>query len=902
MADFPPIVERMRSLSHFARRIIGDDPGGVGTLFGVWDRAFSRAEMQNFIQAELAQKPADLKAVLRRLRQRVWLRVAGRDLSGWGNLPEVMATMTDLAEVTIAAAQSHAQQELVDRYGTPIGAETGLPQQLMVVAMGKLGGAELNVSSDVDLIFVYPEEGETNGARVVSNHEFFSYVGKQIIAALADVTADGFVFRVDMRLRPYGESGALTISFAALEAYFITQGRPWERYAWIKARPVTGVCHDELAALVKPFVFRRYLDYGAVAQLRELHRQIRSEVTRRDRVDDIKLGPGGIREIEFLVQVFQLIRGGREPRLQGRSTLATLAQLTELKLLTDENCTALSASYVFLRNLEHRLQYLDDAQTQTLPTNPDDQMRIAQSLDLSSYDQVLAVLQQHRDCVTQQFDAIFAIDPADDNGQAALLWRGVFGAVESADILQRMGFGDGARIQERLAATRRSSRYQQLPEFSRSRFDALAPALLEMSGTLPHADETLMRTLELLEAVSRRETYLALLLENRNALKKVLELASASGWALKYLAQHPILLDELLDHRELGAAPDWPTLAGALKREIQQQDGDTEKQWDLLRHFKQAQVFGLIAQDIAGQLLLETLSDHLSDLADCLLDIALGAAWRGLKTKHRDLPQFSIIAYGKLGGKELGYGSDLDIIFLYDDTHAEAAENYARLGQRLNSWLTTYTASGVLYETDLRLRPDGASGLLVSSVQAFTEYQTTHAWLWEHQALTRARFCAGDRRIGAAFETIRLDVLRRERDLTALRQEVIAMRDKMRQGHSIPAGVFDIKHGDGGLIDIEFIVQYLVLGYAHRHGELTANVGNIALLARCGSLGIIASELASQVADSYRELRRLQHRAWLDEQTDARVAPELIVSYVGPVKQLWQHLLGDPASSAGLGL
>ena len=895
MADFPPIVERLRSHSHFARRIIGVECGLANELFSAWDLPFSRSEMQNFIQAESAHPAADLRAVLRRLRHRVWLRVAGRDLAGLANLPEVMATMTDLAEVSIAAAQSHAHQEMVNRYGVPIGAETGLQQQLIVVAMGKLGGAELNVSSDVDLIFVYPEEGKTNGARVVSNHEFFTYLGKQIIAALADVTADGFVFRVDMRLRPYGESGALTISFLALEAYFITQGRPWERYAWIKARPITGTCHGELAALVKPFVFRRYLDYGAVAQLRDLHGQIRSEVMRRDRVDDIKLGPGGIREIEFLAQVFQLVRGGREPRLQGRSTLATLAQLTELKLLTHENFTALSESYVFLRNLEHRLQYLDDAQTQTLPSNPDNQARIAQSLGHGTYDQVLAVLQQHRDCVTQQFDAIFAIDPADDNGQVALLWRGVFGTAESADILQRKGFRDGIRIHERLAATRRSSRYQQLPESSRSRFDALVPAVLDMSGGMPNSDETLIRTLELFEAVSRRETYLALLLENRNALKKVMELASASGWAVKYLAQNPILLDELLDHRELGAVPDWPALERELRREIQQHDGDTEKQWDLLRHFKQAQVFGLIAQDIAGQLLLETLSDHLSDLADCLLDIALGAAWRGLKTKHRDLPQFSIISYGKLGGKELGYGSDLDIIFLYDDTHPDAPENYARLAQRLNSWLTTYTASGVLYETDLRLRPDGASGLLVSSVQAFTEYQTTHAWLWEHQALTRARFCAGDVRIGAAFETIRLDVLRRKRDLRPLQQEVIGMRDKMRQGHSIPAGVFDIKHGDGGLIDIEFIVQYLVLGYAHRHVELTSNVGNIALLERCRSLGLVAPELAYQVANAYRELRRLQHRAWLDEQTDARVEHERVVSYVGPVKQLWQRLLGNPA-------
>ena len=895
MHAFPTIVERLRSHSYYARRLTAAHPHLVDNLQAHYAEPFSRADMLRFLSEESAREPGELKSALRRLRQRVWLRTATRDLAGIGDLAEVMTTMTQLAEVSVASAQTAAQQDLIGRFGTPIGDESHTAQELIVVAMGKLGGEELNVSSDVDLIFVYPEEGQTNGARQITNQEFFTLLGKQIISALADTSDEGFVFRVDMRLRPYGESGALAISFPALEAYLITQGRPWERYAWIKARPISGTQHEALNAIVKPFVFRRYLDYGAVAQLRELHRQIRTEVMRRDRINDIKLGPGGIREIEFLAQVFQLIRGGRDVRLQDRSTLATLGNLAAMNLVTQENCDELRASYVFLRNLEHRLQYLDDAQTQVLPSGAEDQLRIANSLGEASYAMALARLDQHRSCVTRQFEAIFSKDPSESKPSTGSLWLSPIGKDESVAYLSKAGYKDASHVYERLSAIQRSSRYQQLPESSRVRFDGLVPAVIEMAAGMPNRDETLIRTLDLFEAVSRRETYLALLLENQSALKKVLELASASGWALSYLQQHPILLDELLDHRELDIAPDWPKLKQQLQQQILAHEGDVERQWDLLRHFKQAQMFRLIAQDIARNLALETLSDHLSDLADCLLDIAVSAAWRGVKTKHRDAPLFCVVAYGKLGGKELGYGSDLDIIFLYDDTHTDAAEQYGRLAQRLNSWLTTYTSAGMLYDTDLRLRPDGASGLLVSSVAAFAEYQAGHAWLWEHQALTRARFCAGDAQVGAAFEKIRSEVLRKERPLGEIQRDVRDMREKMRQGHPNPSALFDIKHDAGGLVDIEFIVQYLVLGFAHRHESLVANVGNIALLEMSGTLGLIEAERAHRVAASYRELRRLQHRAWLDGQTQARVEQQIVAPYAEPVIGLWENLIASSA-------
>jgi [glutamine synthetase] adenylyltransferase / [glutamine synthetase]-adenylyl-L-tyrosine phosphorylase len=891
MPNRPPVLELLCSHSHYARRLLDAHVDYRERLLAGLETPFSRSEMN----AALLNIGPDMKSRLRKLRQQVWLRIVARDLSQMADLEEVMATMTHLAEASIHAALQAVYEELAERFGHPIGEESGQVQQLIVVGMGKLGGAELNVSSDVDLIFVYPEEGETNGARCISNHEFFNLLGKQIIGALAEPTGDGFVFRVDMRLRPYGESGALTIGFAALESYFVTQGRAWERYAWIKARALTGNRHDELAAMVNPFVFRRYLDYGAIDQLRDLHRQIRAEMARRDNMDNIKLGPGGIREIEFFAQVFQLIRGGREARLRGRSTLATLDGLVELKILSREDRKAIGESYQFLRNLEHRLQYLDDAQTHSLPNNPDDRLRIAQSLDKDSYGDVLAELDRHRAVVSAQFDGIFVSENAPSSEIAQLIWQETLAGQDAKIALEKFGYLDPERMIERLRATRQSVRYRQLPESSRALFESLAPIVIESAGTQANPDLTLTRSLDLLEAVCRRETYLALLLEHRGALNKLLVMASSSPWAIRYLTQHPILLDELLDHRERIVDPDWSVLTQQLRSELSQHRGDVERQWDLLRHFKQAHMFNLIVQDIAGELVVERLSDHLSALADGILNLVIEAAWATFKSKHRDDPRFCVVGYGKLGSKELGYGSDLDVIFLYDDDHPAAAENYARLAQRLNSWLTTYTPAGVLYETDLRLRPDGASGLLVSTIAAFAQYQLRQAWLWEHQALTRARFCAGDARVGAEFERVRGDVLCRPRDSQQLRNDVVAMREKMRQEQSKSIDEFDIKHGNGGLIDIEFMVQYLVLNFAVQHHELAANIGNIALLRRSAALGLIDSDLGVAVENTYRDLRRMQHRAWLDERADAKAERARVEPLVQPVRTLWQRLFAGTA-------
>jgi glutamate-ammonia-ligase adenylyltransferase len=767
-------------------------------------------------------------------------------------------------------------------YGIPMGSDNRDPQELLVIGMGKLGGGELNVSSDIDLVFIYPEEGETSGPRSISNHEYFDRLARKLIAAIGAMTGDGYVFRVDTRLRPYGEGGPLAMSFAMLENYFITQGREWERYAWIKARVVCGNRGEELMQLARPFVFRKYLDFAAINSMRDLHAQVRQEVQRRDMSENIKLGPGGIREIEFIAQVFQLIRGGRESELRIRPTLAVLEKLVGLNLLPEQAAGELRDAYVFLRNLEHRLQYLDDDQTQSLPKNEQDRALIAKAMGFDGFEVFLRQLDTHRARVSLHFEQVFAA-PQITSHPLLALWEGTFTDEEAVKQLTGLGYRDPQQIVLRLKNIRHSSRYRQMPASTQSRLDALMPAMIEAAA--PFGDAALERLLLLTESIGRRESYLALLLEYPQALQSLAKLCGASSWAAQYLAQHPLVLDELLDARTLYSPPDWPHLQAALSAQLL--EADIEQQMDILRQFHHAQVFRLVAQDLAGLLALETLSDHLSDLADLILQRVLHLCWEGLRQKHRDEPYFTIIGYGKLGGKELGYASDLDLIFLYDDEHPEAQAVYARLAQRINTWLTSYTAAGILYDTDLRLRPDGASGLLVSGIAAFSEYQQRHAWVWEHQALTRGRFVAGNQQVGNCFEAIRKEVLCAKRDLAKLRSEILNMRSKMLEAHPNASGLFDLKHDRGGIIDVEFIVQYLVLGYAHAHPGLTGNIGNLALLKLTAELKLLPADLAELVRNSYREFRRLQHGLRLNNEKYARVEASAFKEQREAVLKLW---------------
>jgi len=804
--------------------------------------AFSRSEMLAALAGAEAGDEAALKRRLRHLRSRVLLRAMARDLAGQAALEEVCAAMSDLAELSIAAALAHLRCE-----------------DLMVVGMGKLGGRELNVSSDVDLVFLYqgaPEDAPR-----------YERAGRRLIQILSERSEDGFVFRVDMRLRPYGASGPLVSSCDALDQYFVTQGREWERYAWIKARALTGERDAELERIVRPFVYRKYLDYATLGAMRALHAEVRRDVARRELAGDVKLGPGGIREVEFVAQALQLIRGGRDPELTARPTLDVLSILSGKQLLPQPAALELAAAYRFLRNVEHRLQYLDDAQRHDLPEDAGDQARISRMMGFENWLSFREKLNQHRTAVTRHFEATFA-----EREQSAEPWP----------------------EHPRLAALRASQRYAALPADSRRRLDTLIPALARAARATPDGEATLARGVDLVEAIASRAAYLALLAENPQALERVARIIGASRWAAEFVTRHPLLLDELLDDRLLYAPFDPGSFSRGLARQLADARGDTERQMNALREAHQAQVFRLLAQDLAGLLTVERLADHLSALADAVLDATIVAVWRDQRGRHReDAPRFAVIGYGKLGGKELGYASDLDIIFLYEDEDERAGEVYARLAQRINHWLSSRTSSGVLFETDLALRPSGASGLLVSPVAAFERYQEENAWTWEHQALTRARFSAGDRAVGEKFEAIRTRILRRSRDESSLKKEILQMRQKIHAAHPNRSDLFDLKHDRGGMIDIEFAVQCLVLGHAHRHPDLTGNLGNIALLRMAAGHGLIDSALAERCRDAYREFRRLQHTLRLNGAQYARVPRAQVSAHVEAVTRLWSSVFGQ---------
>jgi len=895
--DFDALLQHAAHCSRYVQHLLNADPGLRPWLNENYAQPGSAEEIAGWLNAMPANNEEELSRSMRNLRKRVMLKVLTRDLGGLADLDEVMACMTALAELTVQRAQICAMQSLQQQYGLPIGADSGKPQQLLVIGMGKVGGGELNVSSDIDLIFVYPEDGDTDGAHSIGNNDFFNRLGRKIIALINEVTADGYVFRVDMRLRPYGDSGALTMSFAALEEYLVAQGREWERYAWIKARVVSPVACPatlELTKLAQPFVFRKYLDFGAFESMRKLHAQIRQEVMRRDRMNNVKLGPGGIREVEFIAQVFQLIRGGRDARLRVRPTQKVLQLLAENGQLSSASVTELNTAYVFLRNLEHRLQYLDDQQTQELPEKNEEQAIIACAMGYTTYADMLEVFKQHRDIVSRHFEQIFSTQEepstAGDSADYAL-WHEGLQADELREGLAKIGYSDAAAVAERLLQIRDSGRYRQLPELSRQRLDKLVPQFIGLCAASGNADQALPRVLKLLENISRRASYLAFMAEYPQVLPRLVGIASASEWASDYLSLHPFLLDELLDAREIYRAPDWPALDNSLQAQLADCSDDIERAMDVLRQFHHSQTFHLLAMDLQGLLPLEILSDHLSDLANLILHHVLQLCWRDARKKHQEQHRFAIIAYGKLGGRELGYASDLDLIFLYDDPHPDAGEVYARLAQRINTVLSSYTSAGRLYETDLRLRPNGASGLLVSSIGAFEEYQQKNAWVWEHQALTRARFSAGDAKVGAQFEAIRKAVLCQPRDINKLRDDVVEMRQKMRDGHVNNSELFDLKHDRGGMVDIEFMVQFLVLAYAATYPQLTANSGNLALLQQAAKLGLIEQETSNAVQDIYRSLRLLQHKMRLNNNAPRRLdAGEINAE---PVLKLWKILLEE---------
>lgn len=892
------------SLSRFVCRWLDAKTSRFSELENIAQLSPTPKIFADILQNEM-MSGTSLNAAMRRTRNLLVANLIQRDLTQRGGVDEVMLTISEFADFVVQNHLSELMQEMVRNHGSPIGEDSGETQELIVLGMGKLGGFELNVSSDIDLIFCYNEDGETQATgeqRPLSNHEFFSRLGKKLIAAISEITEDGFSFRVDMALRPNGNSGPLVASLGMLEDYFLVQGREWERYAWVKARAITGKS-EHIAVLEKivfPFVYRRYLDYGVIDSLRNMHHQIRAEVIRQEtrhpnRGINVKLGRGGIREIEFLAQVFQLIRGGREAVLRDRSTRNTLNTLADKGILDKTVVEQLLGAYAFLRNVEHRLQYLDDAQTHTFPANSDDADRVAQMMGCADVTQLNLQLIPHMQFVAEQFDAIFKEKTEQESESlTAPSLSDPEGLENIKQHLSQLGILEIDAIAQRLTSTWQSTKVQALSETSQQKMASVINSGLKIIATQKEGQaDTLHRLINFVEQITRRTAYLSLLNEFPHALERVIRMMQASDWAAQFLNRHPILLDELLDESVLHQAPDWQAFSEELHAALQRADGDIEAQLDLLRELHHILLFRLLAQDLEGKVSVEHLADELSRLADIIVEAVVLAVWKTISSRHRETPQFAVIAYGKLGGKELSYASDLDVIFLYDDDDQDAPANYAKLAQRFITWMTTHTSAGVLFDIDIALRPDGASGLMVSSIQAFQRYQEKSAWLWEHQALTRARFCAGDINIGKQFEAIRESVLRLERDPEKLAQEVLGMRKKMHDANHNRSDLFDLKHDHGGMIDIEFMVQYLLLRYAHTHPELCGNWGNIALLKMCGQLGLIDVELAQKTADCYRLLRKYQHNIRLQGEEKARVNVDKLADAINASTTLWNQIFSQ---------
>ncbi|HYC37607.1 MAG TPA: bifunctional [glutamate--ammonia ligase]-adenylyl-L-tyrosine phosphorylase/[glutamate--ammonia-ligase] adenylyltransferase [Usitatibacter sp.] len=901
---FSAAFERTQRLSQYVRRVVLALPEVAGELESRADRPWSREE----IRAELVAGD-DLGPRLRRLRARVMVALAFRDLNGLASLDEVFATMTALADESLVAAAAAAQEQAAAMHGAPAGNE------LIVAALGKLGGCELNVSSDVDLVFLHASEGETPGPRSVSHHEFFATAGRAVIALLSEATAEGYAFRVDMRLRPFGQSGPLVTSLPVLEDYFIGHARPWERYAWLKARVVAGPAAG-VAECVTPFVYRRYLDYGLIDSLRDMHGRIFEAAVQRRKADDIKVGAGGIREIEFAAQLFQLVRGGRDPGLRTPSTRVALRAIAERGLLEPARVASLEEAYAFLRRLEHRLQYYDDQQTQALPRSDEHRALIAEAMDFPAWDVLERELARHRARVQETFAQLFQEDTRAQGRRASLTpWlfdpQAAPDPVELAERLAEAGIVEAEAVGRRLLDYTRARRFASLSAASRNKVEKLLPELVAAAAAEGGTEAVAGRLLALLEAIDRRDTYYSLLVEHPGVLQRAARLMAKSAWAARLLARHPILLDELTRSAASFAATDWPAEREALLAECAALEGDVERLLDHLRHYKHRQVLRLTIADVEGELPVMALSDELAALADTLLNATLVAAARSVGTVPElagegepakpglspvsFVPGFCIVGYGKLGGKELGYGSDLDIIFLYDEAAAGQAEALTRVAQRVNTWMTSLTAGGVLYEIDLRLRPDGAKGLLVGSIESFREYQEKRAWTWEHQALTRARACAGDPALGERFERLRDTLLARPRERAKLLADIVAMRKRMRSEHRADAR--EIKHVEGGVIDLEFCVQALVLAEGPAHPQLRENKGNHTLLKRAGDLGLLDPGLARAAADAYLAMRRRVHQAALNDEEKVRLAEGELEGELAAVKRLWMEVLG-PAEEA----
>lgn len=864
-----------------------------------------------------------LMRVLRQFRRRVMVRIAWAQVLDLFPTQVVLTQLSQLAETLIVAARNWLYRACCQEWGTPCNSE-GVPQPLLILGMGKLGGSELNFSSDIDLIFAWPENGVTRGGRrELDNAQFFTRLGQRLIKALDQATPDGFVYRVDMRLRPFGESGPLVLSFAALEDYYQEQGRDWERYAMVKAR-VMGDSDDrwsqELCAMLRPFVFRRYIDFSVIQSLRNMKGMIAREVRRRGLTDNIKLGAGGIREIEFIVQVFQLIRGGREPQLQSRSLLPTLEVIDQLNLLPAEEVVKLREAYLYLRRLENLLQSINDEQTQTLPVDELNRARLAWAMQHESWEVLAQYLEHHMAAVRRVFNDLIGDDePA--AGESALpetwgeLWQDALDVDDATPVLAHLDSASRQRVLAQIADFRKELDKRTIGPRGRQVLDQLIPRLLSDVCSRDDAGIVIGRMTPLLINIVTRTTYLELLTEFPGALKHLITLCAASPMVSGQLARYPLLLDELLDPGTLYQ----PTATDAYRDELRQYllrvpEEDEEQQLEALRQFKQAQLLRVAAGDIAGTLPVMKVSDHLTWLAEAIIAAVVRQAWMQMVARYgqprhlesREGHGFAVIGYGKLGGWELGYSSDLDLVFLHDcpadvmtdgEREIDGRQFYLRLAQRIMHLFSTRTSTGILYEVDARLRPSGAAGMLVTTTDAFADYQQNEAWTWEHQALVRARVVYGDPQLKVRFDAIRHDIVSSTRDGAKLQTEVREMREKMRVHlGDKQRDRFDIKADEGGITDIEFITQYLVLRFAHAAPKLTRWSDNVRILELLAQNNIMDEEEARALTHAYVTLRDELHHLALQE-LPGKVPQDAFSAERAQVRESWRKWMLEPCDT-----
>ncbi len=865
-------------------------------------------ETLNAAFAALQATGLDTTAALRVLRQLTLERLAQLDCTGQASLEVVTHGMTWLAEVTLDIAWQRVSADLDALHGAPTKA-CGQRAQMWIVGMGKLGARELNVSSDIDLIYVYDEDGQSlgnsEGRNKVSCQEYFTRAVKRMYALIGDTTEHGFVFRVDLALRPNGNSGPSVVSLGALEEYLQVQGREWERFAWMKSRvvaPQSAVVNGSsqaLRAVVLPFVFRRYLDYNVFESLRTLHQQIRDHASKRsaghpERANDVKLSRGGIREIEFTVQLLQVVRGGQFPELRTRPTLDALQRMARAGLMPQATADALGEAYSFLRKVEHRIQYLDDQQTHVLPTRDDDLAWIAQTLAYTDTGTFLVDLDAHREVVAQEFDILLGGD------RDCKTCQGKNGKTnrEHPELDAVLTDFSGA-VRERLVQWTDNPRIQALRDDARGRLMRLLQRTGQWLAAGRVSEEAVLRMVDWIEPLLRRESYLALMLERPSVHERLLRLLGAAKWPARYLLQHPGVIDELAGGNLFDTrfdAPDFEAELQARRKALQSTgEDDEENLLNLIRRAHHAEQFRTLARDVEGVLSVEQVADDLSALADAVLRVTARWCWDRLKTRHREEPAIAIIGYGKLGGKELGYGSDLDIVFVYEDPDERAQEIYASYVRKMINWMTVKTAEGDVYEIDTALRPNGNSGLLVTRFEAYADYQqqrgSNTAWTWEHQAMTRARFVMGLSSLAARFDAVRLAVISAPRDAVSLKAEIVAMRERVRQAHPVKADRFDVKHSPGAMVDAEFVMQYLVLLHTAAHPVLAENAGNIALLQHAEKVGLLPSGVGQAAANAYRAMRRVQHRARLNEEpTDLPL--DVLASERDAVLTLWRQVMG----------